>query len=71
MLVTEMFKVKMGCAADITKEIFEIDNRDYNFRHGFLIKRCNIRSVYYGTGAASFISPKVWDTLPNSCKDVT
>ena len=51
---------------NIIKEIFEIDNRNYNFR---LIKQCNIRWVYYGTEAASFIGPKIWETLPNSCKD--
>ena len=70
LLVTEMFKVKIGCGPDITKEIFEIENGNYNFRHDFLIKRCNIRSVYYGTETA-FIGPKIWDTLPNSCKDAT
>ena len=69
LLVTEMFKVKIGCASDTMKEIFEIDNQNYNFRHDFLIKRCNIRSVYYGTKTASFTGPKICDTLLNSCKD--
>ena len=41
-----MFKIKIGCVPDIMKEIFEIENRSYNFPHDFLIKRCNIRSVY-------------------------
>ena len=71
LLVTEMFKVKIGCAPNTMKEIFEIENRNYNFRHDFLIKRCNIRSVYYVTDTASFIGPKIWDTLPNNCKDAT
>ena len=31
MLVTQMFKVKIGCAPDIIKEIFEINNQNYNF----------------------------------------
>ena len=66
-----MLKVKIGCTANIIKEFFEIDNQNYNFRHYFLIKRCNIRSVYYGTETASFIGPKKWETLPNSCKDAT
>ena len=64
-----MFKVKIGYAPDIMKEVFEIENRYYNFRHDFLTKQCNIQSVYYSTETASFISPKIWDTLPNSCKD--
>ena len=66
-----MFKVKIGCAPNIMKEVFEIGNRNYNFRHDFLIKQCDIRSVYYGTETASFIGPKIWNTLPNSCKDAT
>ena len=35
MLVTETFKVEIGYAPDIIKEIFKIDNRNYNFRHYF------------------------------------
>ena len=31
MLVTEMLKVKTGCAPDIMKENLEIDNRNHNF----------------------------------------
>ena len=31
----EMIKVKIECASDILKEIFEIDNRNDNFRHEF------------------------------------
>ena len=53
-----MLKVKIGCTANIIKEFFEIDNQNYNFRHYYLIKRCNIRSVYYGTETAPFIGPK-------------
>ena len=38
--------------------------------YDLLIKRHNVRSVYCGTKTASFIGPKIWDTLPNSCKEV-
>ena len=31
---------------------FKTENRNDNFRNDFLIKRCNIRSVYYGTETA-------------------
>ena len=30
-MVTEMFDVKIGCATDIMKEIFETENRDKLF----------------------------------------
>ena len=42
LLVPEMFHVKIVCALDIIKEIFEIVDRNYNFCHDFLIKRRNI-----------------------------
>ena len=71
LLVREMFKVKVRCAPDIMKEILEIENRSYNFCHDSLIKRGNIRSVYYNTETASFIGPKIWNTLPNNCKDAS
>ena len=71
LLVTEILNVKIGCYPDIMKEIFEIENQNYNFSYDFSVKRCNIRSVYYGIETASFIGPKIWDTLPNSCKDAT
>ena len=69
LLVRKIFKIKIGCAPDIMKEVFQIDNRNYNFRHDFLITRHNVRLVYYGTETASFIGPKIWDTLPNSFKE--
>ena len=65
-----MFKVKTGCASNITKEIFEIDNRYYNFQHDFFIKRHNVQSVYYGSKTVSFVG-YISDTLPNSCKEAT
>ena len=67
----EIFKLNIGCVPDIMKEIFKTENRNDNFRNDFLIKRYNIRSVYYGTETASFINPKMWDTLPNNYKDAT
>ena len=39
LLVSEMFQVNIGCAPHIMKEIFEIVNRNYNFRQDLLIKR--------------------------------
>ena len=69
LFVTETFKLKIQCAPDIMKEIFEIDNQNYNFHHDFLIKQCIIQSVYYGTETVYFIDPKIWDTLPTNCND--
>ena len=68
LLVTEMFKVKTACAPDIMKEIFEINTGNYNSCRDLLIKLHNIWSVYYTTKSASFIGPKIGNTLPNNCK---
>ena len=35
LLVTEIFKVKLGYASSIMKELFETDNQNCNFRHDF------------------------------------
>ena len=52
---------------DIIKEQFEIDNRNDNFRYNFSIKQYNVWLVYCGSKIASFIDPKIWDTLPDNC----
>ena len=39
------------------KGIFEIDDRSYNLRHDFLVKRHNVLSVRYGTETASILAP--------------
>ena len=59
LLITEMFNVKIGFASNIMKEIFEIDNRNYNFRRDFLIERHNVESLYYGNETASSIGLKM------------
>ena len=48
MLVKKRFRAKIGYALYLMKEIFEIDNRNYDFLHDLLIKRHDIRLVYYG-----------------------
>lgn len=39
LLVAEVFKLEIAVGPGITKQIFEIDHRNYNFRHDVLIKR--------------------------------
>ena len=70
-LVTELFKVKIGVAPDIMKEIFQVEERPYNFRHNVFVKRHNVKSVRYGTETASFLAPKLWDMIPEECKNET
>ena len=42
LLVVEMFKIKLGVSPEIKKDIFEKNNRKYNFRHDFSIKRHSV-----------------------------
>ena len=65
-----MFTVKIEVAPDIMKELFKIDNWNYNFCYDFLIKQHIVRPEYYTTPV---IGPKnvVWDTSPNGCKNGT
>ena len=59
-----MFKVKVGIAPEITRGIFQIKDKPYNLRHKFLVKSNNVRSVNHGAHTASFIGPRIRDTIP-------
>jgi len=70
-LVTELFKIKIGEAPEIMNEIFQIEERPYNLRNEVFVKRHNVRTVRYGTEAVSFLAPKIWDLVPEDCKNET
>ena len=69
-LVTEMFKVKIGIALEIKKDIFESNSRHNNLLYNFLVKRYNVHPVWCGTETASFLAPKLWGAIPMDCKIV-
>ena len=56
-LVTEMFKVKVGIAPHIMKDIFQVEDKHFNLRHKFFVKSHNVRPVNYGTHTTSFFGP--------------
>ena len=70
-LVIELFKVKIGVAPEIMNEVFQIEERPYNFRNGVFIRRHNVRTVRYGTETVSFLAPKLWELIPEDCKNET
>ena len=70
-LVTEMFKVKIGIALGLKKDIFETNSRYNNLLYNFLVKRYNVRPVWCGTERASFLAPKLWGPILEDCKIVT
>ena len=70
-LVTEMFKIKLGIAPKIMNDIFEFADQPYNLRNDFKIRTGNVNTVTYGTETVSFIGPRIWNTLPNECKNAS
>ena len=68
-LVTEMFKVKVGIALEIINDSFQNEHKPYNLRNKFLVKSNNVRSENYGTHTASFVGPRIWNTLPKVCQN--
>ena len=69
-LVTEIYKVKSGIAPEITKDISELQNPSYNLlrssRNQF--GRENIKTVDYGLRSVRYLSPIIWELLPNQIK---
>ena len=66
-----MFKVKIGIALGLKKDIFETNSRYNNLLYNFLVKRYNVRPVWCGTERASFLAPKLWGPILEDCKIVT
>ena len=71
-LVTEMFKVKIGESPTIMHNIFQPDNsNNFNLRKNRRLKPGNPKTVYYGTETISVLGPKLWIILPDECKSST
>lgn len=69
-LVTEMFKVKLGIAPDIMNDIFRIRNRNYITRKNDEFQSHCVKTVHYGTETVSFLGPKLWSILPDEYKKI-
>ena len=50
-------------------DIFQIEDKPCYCRYKFLVKISNIKSVRYGTYMASFIGPRIWNTIPEDCQN--
>ena len=69
-LVTEMFKFKMGLCPEIMNDIFQSRNCSYNIRNISEFKSNCVKTVHYGTESLSFLGPKLWTLLPQEYKDI-
>ena len=70
-LAIEIFKVKIGIAPIIMKEIFTfVENNSYNLRSGMHLSRVNVRSTQYGTESISNLGAKIWNFVSVHMKDL-
>ena len=61
-----MFKVNVGIAPEIMKDIFQIEETPYNLRHKVLAKNSNVRSVNYGVHTTDLVATRTGCQKTNS-----
>ena len=72
LLATELFKVKNGLSPLFINEIFvESAQYFYDLRKKTEFKRNNVKKVYNGTEALTFLAPRIWEIVPDYIKKVT
>ena len=69
-LVTEMFKVKLGISPVIMNEIFQIRSCNYNTRNFSEFQSHCVKTVHYGTETVPYLGPKIWSILTQEYKDI-
>ena len=70
-LPTEMYKVSNGLSPPIVRNIFTQKNcHPYNLRLNSQFSGPLVRSVFHGTESISYFGPVIWDTLPDSYKNL-
>ena len=69
MLVTELYEVQYGLAAELMNYIFQKREVMYNFRNNSTFETRNIESVYNVSETMYFLGPKMWELLPSKIKD--
>ena len=50
-------------------DLFSFRNTGYNLRGGSKLKSNTVKTVYYGTESISYLSPKIWEQVPDEIKD--
>ena len=69
-LPIEIFKVKLGLAPEIMKNIFPIIENPYDLRNEAKFKSRNVHTVRYGIEPASFVAPRIWSSFQEVTKNV-
>ena len=65
----EIFKVKLGLAPEIMKNIFPIIENPYDLRNETKFKSRNVHTVRYGIESAFFLETRIWSSIPRSYKE--
>ena len=60
-----MFKVKNNIAPEVMKERFDPKMSPYDLRNNNSFKRRRANSVCHGTELVFYLTPKIWDLVPN------
>ena len=68
-LAIEIFKVKLGIAPDIMKNVFSIIENPYHLWNETKFKSRNVNTVRCGIETASFVAPTIWSSIPRSYKE--
>ena len=68
-LTIETFKVVHGLSPPLLNEVFVERNCNYNLQGNDFFNRPRVNSVRYGTESVSFLTSKIWDTLPKEIKN--
>ena len=69
-LAIEIFKVKKGIAPAIMNNIFEFNDNPYSLRNDTAyFKSRNVQTVRYGIETASFVGPRIWNSIPKEIKE--
>ena len=62
----ELFKVKLGIAHEIMKNVFPIIENPCDLRNETNFKSRIVHTVRYGTKTASFVAPRIWSSILSS-----
>ena len=64
----EIWKVKMGLALQLVKELCPLSTQAYSLRPTYEFKLENVKKVHDGTKFLSLLDPKIWELLPLEIK---
>lgn len=70
-LAIEMFRFSRDLSPFIMNDIFtKNDNSRFNLRQMFDFSGALVESLHHGREVVSFQGPKIWNMLPDDCKDI-